>query len=81
MKILIACEYSGTVRDAFIKAGHDAMSCDLLPTDVPGPHYQGDVFKIINYGWDDDVAQEWVDYNIVGLAVNGFKVSYAQPRR
>ena len=56
MKILIACEYSGTVRDAFIRAGHEAMSCDLLPTDVPGPHYQGDVFDIINDGWDLMVA-------------------------
>ena len=52
MKILIACEYSGTVRDAFITAGHDAMSCDLLPTDKPGPHYQGDVFDVITDGWD-----------------------------
>jgi hypothetical protein len=56
MKILIACEYSGAVRDAFIKAGHDATSCDLLPTDVPGPHYQGDVFDIINQGWDMMIA-------------------------
>jgi site-specific DNA-cytosine methylase len=52
MKILVACEYSGTVRDAFIKAGHDAISCDLLPTDKPGPHYQGDVFDIINDRFD-----------------------------
>jgi hypothetical protein len=52
MKVLIACEYSGTVRDAFIKAGHDAMSCDLLPTDVAGPHHQGDVTDILNHGWD-----------------------------
>ncbi|HEA68312.1 MAG TPA: hypothetical protein ENI07_16055 [Desulfobacterales bacterium] len=52
MKILIACEYSGIVRDAFIARGHDAMSCDLLPTESPGPHYQGDVFNIINDGWD-----------------------------
>lgn len=52
MKVLIACEYSGSVRDEFIKLGHEAMSCDLLPTDVPGPHYQGDVFDIINEGWD-----------------------------
>lgn len=50
MKVLIACEYSGTVRDAFIAAGHDAMSCDLLPTDKPGPHYQGDVFDVICSG-------------------------------
>jgi hypothetical protein len=43
MKVLVACEFSGTVRDAFIAQGHDAMSCDLLPTEVSGPHYQGDV--------------------------------------
>jgi len=47
-KVLVACEYSGTVRDAFIARGHDAMSCDLLPTDKPGPHYQGDVLKILD---------------------------------
>ncbi len=52
MRVLVACEYSGVVRDEFIKLGHDAMSCDLLPTDVPGPHYQGNVFDIINDGWD-----------------------------
>ena len=56
MKVLIACEYSGRVRDAFIGLGHDAMSCDLLPTDKPGPHYQGDVFDIINDGWDLMIA-------------------------
>jgi hypothetical protein len=52
MKILVACEYSGTVRDSFTKKGHDVTSCDLLPTDVPGKHYQGDVTDIINDGWD-----------------------------
>jgi hypothetical protein len=56
MKILIACEYSGVVRDAFIKKGHKAMSCDLLPTDKEGPHYQGDIFDIINDGWDLMIA-------------------------
>lgn len=56
MKVLVACEYSGKVRDAFIKAGHDAISCDLLPTDKPGPHYQGSVFDIINDGWDLMIA-------------------------
>jgi hypothetical protein len=56
MKVLVACEYSGTVRDAFIARGHDAMSCDLLPTDSPGPHYQGDVFDIIEDGWDLMIA-------------------------
>jgi len=53
MKVLIGCEYSGTVRDAFISRGHDAMSCDLLPTDKPGPHFQGDVFEAIKMkDWD-----------------------------
>ena len=56
MRVLVACEYSGAVRDEFIKLGHDAMSCDLLPTDVPGPHYTGDVFDIINDGWDMMIA-------------------------
>lgn len=52
MKVLVGCEYSGRVRDAFIARGHDAMSCDLLPTDVPGPHYTGSVFDVIDDGWD-----------------------------
>lgn len=46
MKVLVACEYSGRVRDAFIRLGHDAMSCDLLSTETPGPHYQGDMFDL-----------------------------------
>ncbi|KRG78077.1 phage-like protein [Stenotrophomonas ginsengisoli] len=52
MRVLVACEYSGRVRDAFRALGHDAMSCDLLPTEVAGPHYQGDVFDVIGDGWD-----------------------------
>jgi hypothetical protein len=56
MKVLIACEYSGRVRDAFLAAGHEATSCDLLWTDSPGPHYQGDVFDIIDAGWDLMIA-------------------------
>jgi hypothetical protein len=52
VRILIGCESSGTVRDAFIKAGHDAMSCDLLDTESPGPHYKGDLFDVIDYPWD-----------------------------
>lgn len=67
MKVLIACEFSGTVRDAFIAKGHDAMSCDLLPTDRPGPHYQGDVFDIINDGWDLMIAHPPCTY----LSVSG----------
>lgn len=56
MKVLIACEYSGRVRDAFSKLGHDAVSCDLLPTDTPGPHYEGDVRDILHLGWDMMIA-------------------------
>lgn len=56
MRVLVACEYSGTVRDAFKAKGHDAWSCDLLPTDVPGNHIQDDVFKVINEGWDLMIA-------------------------
>lgn len=56
MRVLVACEYSGVVRDAFIARGHEAMSCDLLPTEVPGPHYQGDVRDVLDYPWDLMVA-------------------------
>lgn len=56
MKVLIACEYSGVVRDAFIRGGDEAMSCDLLPTESPGPHYQGDVRDVLDYPWDLMIA-------------------------
>lgn len=56
MRVLIACEYSGAVRDAFIRGGHEAMSCDLLPTEVPGPHYHGDVRDVLDYPWDLMIA-------------------------
>lgn len=56
MRVLIACEYSGRVRDAFLALGHDAMSCDLLPTDVEGPHHMGDVTELLHMGWDLMVA-------------------------
>lgn len=52
MKVLVACEMSGIVRDAFITKGHEAMSCDLLPTQQPGPHYQGDVRDVLHFPWD-----------------------------
>ena len=51
-RVLIACEYSGRVRDAFAKRGWDAWSCDLLPTDAPGQHYQGDVRDLLPQAWD-----------------------------
>ena len=56
LRVLIACEFSGIVRDAFIKRGHDAISCDLLPTEKPGPHYQGDVMDVIDDGFDLMIA-------------------------
>lgn len=56
MRVLVACEFSGRVRDAFAKRGHDAWSCDLLPTEIPGNHIQGDVLKILNDGWDLMIA-------------------------
>lgn len=56
MKVLVACEFSGRVRDAFLARGHDALSCDILPTESPGPHYQGDVLTILNEGWDLMIA-------------------------
>jgi hypothetical protein len=52
MRVLVACEYSGVVRDAFTRKGHYAMSCDLLDTEKPGLHYKGDVTNILNDGWD-----------------------------
>jgi site-specific DNA-cytosine methylase len=56
MKVLVACEYSGVVRDAFIEQGHNAISCDLLPSERPGPHYEGDVCDIIDNGFDLMIA-------------------------
>ena len=56
MRVLIACERFGVIRDAFIKDGHDAMSCDLVDTLVDGPHYTGDVRDVLNDGWDLMIA-------------------------
>ena len=55
-RVLVACEYSGVVRDAFAARGHDAWSCDLLPTEAPGNHVQGDVLDILGDGWDLMIA-------------------------
>lgn len=80
MKVLIACEYSGTERDAFLARGHDAMSCDLLPTDRPGPHYQGDVRDVLGDGWDLIIAHP----PCTDLAVSGaryFAVKGPERRR
>jgi site-specific DNA-cytosine methylase len=56
MKVLVACEFSGTVRDAFLKRGHDAVSCDIIPSERPGPHIQGDVLDHLAEGWDLMIA-------------------------
>lgn len=52
MRVLVGCEFSGTVRDAFASWGHDAWSCDILPSEKPGNHIQGDLLKVLNHGWD-----------------------------
>ena len=67
MRVLVACEYSGAVRDAFIAAGNEAMSCDLLETDKPGPHYKGDVRDVLGDGWDLMIAHPPCTY----LSVSG----------
>jgi hypothetical protein len=80
MRVLVACEYSGTVRDAFIAKGHDAWSCDILPTDVSGPHIQGDVLNVLNDGWDLMIAHPPCTH----LAVSGaahFKAKQADGRQ
>jgi hypothetical protein len=68
LKVLIGCESSGEVRDAFIQRGHNAMSCDLLPSERPGPHYQGDIFDVIDDGWDLAVFHPPCTF----LAVSGY---------
>jgi hypothetical protein len=72
VRVLVACEFSGVVRDAFLARGHDAMSCDLLPSEAPGPHYQGDVRDILDDGWDLMVAHPPCTY----LANSGVRWLY-----
>lgn len=62
MRVLVACEFSGIVRDAFIRHGHDAVSCDLLPTERPGPHVVGDVRDLLSDRWDLVIAHPPCDY-------------------
>lgn len=76
MRILIACEFSGVVREAFAAKGHEVWSCDLLPTELPGNHYQGDIFDILYEEWDMMIAFPPCTY----LTVSGnkwFKPEYA----
>lgn len=67
MRVLVACEYSGAVREAFRARGHDAVSCDLFPSEKPGPHHLGDVREIIADGWDLMIAHPPCTY----LSVSG----------
>jgi len=75
--VLVACEYSGTVRDAFIRGGHEAWSCDLLPTDAPGPHIQGDVVPMLAQGWDLMIAHPPCTY----MTNSGVTWLHKQPER
>jgi len=78
MKVLVACEYSGIVRDAFTIKGHDAWSCDILPTDNPnGNHYEGDVKDILYNDWDLIIAHPPCTY----FANSGVRWLYEKPNR
>jgi len=82
MKVLVGCEYSGTVRDAFIKRGHEAISCDLLPTESPGPHYRGDIMDVLSadLSWDLIILHPDCTYMAVsgnGTYANTQKRNYA----
>lgn len=63
LRVLVACEFSGRVRDAFIRRGHRAMSCDLRPTEQPGPHYRGDVRHVLGDGWDLMIGHPYCTFN------------------
>lgn len=67
MKVLVACEFSGRVREAFLQKGHDAWSCDLIDTEIEGPHYKCDVMTILDKGWDLMIAHPPCDH----LAISG----------
>lgn len=77
MKVLIACEYSGIVREAFIARGHDAWSCDLLDTEILGNHIKGDVLEILDDGWDLMIAHPPCTY--LSNARRNLKVNYPEP--
>lgn len=77
MKVLIACEFSGTVREAFRARGHEAVSCDLLPSEKPGPHYEGDVRDIIGANWDLMIAHPPCTY----LSASGLHWNKRRPER
>lgn len=68
MRVLVACEYSGVVRDAFAARGHFAVSCDLLPSQTPGMHFQGDVLDYYDMGWDLMIAHPPCTYLTIAAA-------------
>lgn len=76
MRVLVACEYSGRVRDSFLSRGHDAMSCDLLPSESDGPHYQGPVEDVLGDGWDLMIAHPPCTH----LAVSGSRHFYRKQK-
>ena len=77
MRVLVACEFSGIVRDAFLARGHDAVSCDLLPSEAPGPHYQCNVRPLLRHPWDLVIAHPPCTY----LANSGVRWLHSQPER
>lgn len=77
MRVLVACEFSGVVRDAFIARGHDAVSCDILPSERPGPHIVGDVREILADGWDMMIAHPPCTY----LCNSGVRWLHTRPER
>ena len=81
MRILVACEFSGIVRSAFTKLGHDAWSCDLLPTEIEGNHIQDDVLKILNDGWDLMIAHPPCTYLVTRAASWKHKPGYEENRK
>ncbi|GAG97346.1 unnamed protein product [marine sediment metagenome] len=80
MKVLVACEFSGIVRDAFAARGHNAWSCDLLPTEKPGQHIQGDVLEILDDGWDLMIAHPPCTYlSNAGALLTAYNPSLPYP--
>lgn len=77
MRVLVACEFSGVVREAFRKRGHDAWSCDLLPTELPGNHIQEDVHEVLDRNWDLMIAHPPCTY----IAFSGIRWNAGNPQR
>lgn len=77
LRVLVACEFSGIVRDAFAARGHSALSCDLLPSERPGPHHRGDVRALLADGWDVLIVHPPCTY----LAASGLHWNTRRPER